>query len=277
MSGGCWCYLRTPASYKNSESGGGAKQPCVLYCHGSKAFVADGETDFTKNAGSPKNPFVRAIVDAGICVVASDAGGETWCGHALVCFEPSLSLYSNPHRNPAFAAPPSDRARRHHTSPHTHTGAAPRRFQRTSRSWRTSRGSATSTRRRLAHGAAVSAVRAHQTEPPLYLPPGDETRFQGICSVQSSLPDTVSLIDAVIAPAWNQSQPHPRRRDGDELGHGAAAGPHRRRRAHAGGAVVRVRHRGESPGEPLSSSIVIASFSSARLRGATHARIPLQR
>ena len=29
MSGGCWCYLRTPASYKNSESGGGAKQPCV--------------------------------------------------------------------------------------------------------------------------------------------------------------------------------------------------------------------------------------------------------
>ena len=75
LSGGCWCYLRTPAAYKKDA---GAKQPCVLYTHGSKAFVEDGGTDFTKNASSPKNPFVQAIIDAGICLVASDASGETW-------------------------------------------------------------------------------------------------------------------------------------------------------------------------------------------------------
>ena len=81
MSGGSWCYLRTPASF---EPSGEKKQPCVIYTHGSFAFVRENETDFTANPKSPKNPFVNAIIEAGICVAASHASGETWGGPPAV-------------------------------------------------------------------------------------------------------------------------------------------------------------------------------------------------
>ena len=88
LSGGCWCYLRTPPEYRVAE-----KQACVFYVHGSKAYVKDGETDFTKNANSPKIPFVNAVIDAGMVLVASDASGETWGGPAAIAA--NVALYND--------------------------------------------------------------------------------------------------------------------------------------------------------------------------------------
>lgn len=89
LSGGCWCYLRTPPEYTLASS----KQKCVIYVHGSKAHVKDGETDFTKNANSPKNLFVNAVIDAGMVIVASDASGESWGGPAAI--SANIALYND--------------------------------------------------------------------------------------------------------------------------------------------------------------------------------------
>ena len=71
-AGGEWCYLWTPASYKNGEP-----VPVVIHNHGAGGYVREGESDWLDTES--KTAYLRAVMAGGGCAIAgSHACGNHW-------------------------------------------------------------------------------------------------------------------------------------------------------------------------------------------------------
>ena len=71
-AGGEWCYLWTPARYKNGEP-----VPVVIHHHGAGGYVREGEADWLDTES--KTAYLRAVMAGGGCAIAgSHACGNHW-------------------------------------------------------------------------------------------------------------------------------------------------------------------------------------------------------
>jgi len=86
-SGGSWCYIRTPESYKAAR---GKAVPLIIRCRGYGGFVRMGYTEWMERSGSKMT--VDALVERGFAVAGSDLSGDHWGRPAGVAA--NVSLYN---------------------------------------------------------------------------------------------------------------------------------------------------------------------------------------